>query len=257
MYRIKIIVISTILLCLLQRQALAQEDDSVKTAYKSVSGFYLGIAGRFMDVSALNDNLIRNGLAPLESGIVGFSLGFTGRRPTQNSYASFELSYLGTADDGTRSSLESKLELFQLSITGHYDVIANESWLLYPYLSIGWDWGKLTVSQIYGDSTFNSSLSTLNDPEVVQNKYHAVAPKLELGLGVERRIRLPMTDLFVGISGGYTLSPRSYWTLKAVKSYSDSPTLNNTGWGFKLFFRVEPNNVKPKKEPWSLYRFFK
>lgn len=236
----------------------AQESNTVETKKSPKYGLYLGISGQLPDLSDLNASLVRSELAPLDLGAVGVSVGYTGRNADQNSYASFELSYLGTTDNYLNPNLKSKLEIWQFSITGHYDVITNKNWLLYPYLSLGLNGARLTVSQIYGDSTFTSSLSNLYDPEVEQKKYYAAAPIFgELGLGVERKITLPGVDFFIGVSGGYNLSPTAYWGLENLKYYSDNPGFSTTGWSFEVIYRFEVNNVKPKKESWNLYRFFK
>ena len=82
--------------------------------------------------------------------------------------------------------------LGELASFGHYDLVANDKWLVYPYLGVGVNYARLTVSSMVSNANFQTSLANPGIEEVVQRRYAPDGLMLfgELGAGVERVIKL-------------------------------------------------------------------
>ena len=233
------------------------EADSVNTIK---TGFYLSVAsaGATSSIDDLNAQLRAAGQLPVTEGLVGGSIGITNRFADQNSYSVSRLSMLATTDEEANSNQKTRLIVGEIVVSGHYDVITNPHWLLYPYLGFGISYGRLTVSSIVPNNRFQNSLRNPGDDEIAQKKYGTDGLMIfgELGGGVERVLKLPGLDLYLGISGGYRLSNDRSWTLNGVKTFYDT-SFDTRGWTFEFKFRFESNPASGQSASRGLFEFFK
>ncbi len=135
-------------------------------------------------------------------------------------------------------------------------MITNPKWLIYPYLGVGVNYARLTVSSVVSNLNFQNSLANLGVEEVEQRNYRTDGLMLfgEIGVGVERVLVVADSDLFVGLSGGYRLSTSNAWTLGSVKIYE--ATFGTQGWVFQLIIRAEDRPDRARRNR-GLLRFFK
>ena len=241
-------------LLLLPLWLLAQEKDSTNTL---VTGSYASTTVAFSNrLSALNRQLRTAGQLPLSEALIGVSLGVTNRFADQNSYQSTRLSLLTTRDESSNSNQDTHLILGELSFFGNFDVVASPRWLVYPYIGAGVNYARLTVSSVVSNANFQTSLANPGIQEVDQKRYGTDGLMLfgELGLGVERSIKLSDGVVFVGLSGGYRLSTSNSWVLKGVKFYDAS--FNTQGWVIELKLRAEEHSDSNGRNR-GLFKFFK
>ena len=239
---------------LLPLTLLAQERDSIPPLK---TGFYASTALSFPSrLSALNRQLEAANQLSLTEVLIGINLGVTNRFADQNSYASSRLGFFTTEDNDFNSNRDTQLILGELASFGHYDLVGNDNWLVYPYLGLGVNYARLTVSSVVSNASFSTSLANPGIEEVVQRRYHTDGLMLfgELGVGVERVIKLRYGVLFVGLSGGYRLSTSRGWTLKDVKIYDDS--FSTQGWIVQLIIRSEEQSDGTRGSR-GLFQFFK
>ncbi len=239
-------------------ESVAQSFDTTNSAR---SGFYLSVIGQDVDLDNLNRELEQAGIPRLTSGLVGTSMGFTNRFRDQNSYGNTQLSLLSTFDDGGNAESDARLTLWKISFAGQYDVIPSEKWLVYPYLQFGTNLAQLRVSSTTNVSSFQGSLSNLNEPDELVKRYSSgLFISGGLGAGVERRFTFPGTIEFIGLSAGYEVSPRSEWqTNGANYILTNSPSFRTNGWVFELRFRLEydPTTLTDReRQPRGLFKFF-
>ena len=241
-------------LSLLPFLSYAQEQDSVNAVR---TGSYVSVAVINPNLSDLNQRLRAAGLAPLTEGFVGTSFGITNRFADQNSYSVTRLSFLASTDDRANENLSTRLIVWELSIMGHYDLLSNPNWLIYPYLGFGTNYARLTVSSIGDNSNFQSSLNNIASEEVFQKKYGSDGLMVfgELGGGIERILKFNGFYMFVGASGGYRLASSRAWTYKGVKPFGDT-SFGTQGWTFDFKFRFEINPNPDQKVSRGLYQFF-
>lgn len=129
-------------------------------------------------------------------------------------------------------------------------------WLVYPYLGVGVNYAWLTVSSVVSNVNFQTSLANPGIEEVEQRRYRTDGLMLfgELGVGVERVLKLADADLYIGLSGGYRVSTSNGWVLKGVKFYDAS--FSTQGWVIELKFRAEEQSNRPRTNR-GLFKFFK
>ena len=233
--------------------ALCQDSDSANTFQ---TGFYVSVmaAGASSSVDDLNQQLRAAGQLPVGESLIGTSVGFTTRFADQNSYGAVRLSTLMGAEEDADTNQKTRLSVWELTSMGHYDLVSNFNWLVYPYLGIGAVYHRLVVSSLTSGGTFQGSLAQLNDDEVVQKRYGSDGLSIfgELGGGVERVLKLSGSDMYIGISGGYRLARPEVWSLEGLKAFDSA--FSTTGWifEFKLRFEQRPNAERPR----GLFRFF-
>ena len=247
-------VLTMLVLLLLPSSLMAQPSDSTKIK----TGMYFNISAKgTRELIDLNEQLQAAGHVPLVETLFGTALGVTNRFADQNSYSTTYVSLLVGSDNSPDNSRSTTLFVWELGNTAHYDVIANPRWLVYPYLGTGLNYGRLTVSAIDPNGTFQNSLSNLSNTEVVQKKYGSDGLMLfgELGGGVERVLKLPGSYTYVGLSGGYRLSTQQPWILAGVKTFEES--FGTQGWTVELKFRFEANPEANPNARRGLFRFFK
>ncbi len=239
---------------LLPLSLLAQEKDSIPPLK---TGFYASSTVSFPSrLSALNRQLQAANQLPLTEALIGISFGVTNRFEDQNSYSSSRLSFFTTEDNDFNSNQDTQLIMGELASFGHYDLVANDKWLVYPYLGVGVNYARLTVSSVVSNANFQTSLANPGIEEVVQRRYHTDGLMLfgELGAGVERVIKLSDGVLFVGLSGGYRLSTSKSWVLRDVKFYDAS--FSTQGWIVQLIIRAE-EHPEGNRRSRGLFKFFK
>ncbi len=239
---------------LLPLSLLAQKRDSIPPLK---TGFYASSAVCFLSrLSTLNRQLQLANQLPLTEAMIGVSFGVTNRFEDQNSYGSSRLSFFTTEDNNFDSNQDTQLILGELAGFGHYDLVANDKWLVYPYLGVGVNYARLTVSSVVSNANFQTSLANPGIEEVVQRRYGTDGLMLfgELGAGIERAIELSDGLLFLGLSGGYRLSTSKSWVLKDVKFYDAS--FSTRGWVVQLIIRAEERS-DGNRSGRGLFKFFK
>lgn len=224
-------------------------------------GMYLGIGGQNIDLEDLNRALVQAGVPKLTTGLVGISFGFTNRHRDQDSYGTIQLSYFTTFDDGNDAGNDARLDLWKLPITGHYDLIPSEKWLIAPYLQFSPNLARLKVSSITDITTFQGSLNNLNSPDELIKRYSTgIFISGGIGLGIERRYTFPGTINHIGIRAGYEISPRLGWQTDGANYFLDnSPSYRSNGLVVEFILRVEPNPstlMDSEMKPRGLFKYF-
>lgn len=234
---------------------LAQENDSTNAL--KYGGYVSFNALGARDLSNLNNQLRAAGQLPVTNTFVGFSLGFTSRFADQNSYSGARLSVYGSGDTETESNQQTRLWVAELSSFSFYDLVANPSWLVGPYLGFGFSYARLAVSSVENNLNFQSSLANLAIVEVVTKRYGTDGLQLfgELGAGAERLLKLNGMDFYVGLSGGYRLSTRDAWMLDSTKAFDAD--FGTQGWTLELKLRFEARPDRMTRSARGLIRFFK
>ncbi|WKN42928.1 hypothetical protein [Tunicatimonas pelagia] len=226
------------------------------------TGFYMGLHAQTIDVDNLNAMLQQANQPTLLPDMAGAALGFTMRHRDQNSYSRSQLTYFTLLDNLENDNLrESRVNYWELSVTGNYDVIPSQKWLVYPYLGFGVGLSFLRVSEVISGTSFQGSLNNLNTADLEIKQYMTDAMvNGTAGVGVERRFVFPGTLGFIGISGGYKISEREDWQLRGTSyTLDDSPNFRANGWVFELRFRFEYDpTIKPEqaREPQGLFKLF-
>ena len=234
----------------------AQEEKDSTSTIKY--GFYFSVMALDPDLSELNQQLRTADLAPLTEGLIGMSIGMTNRFADQNAYGVGRLSMVASTDDGANSNLSTRLTVWEVSTLGHYDLLPNPNWLIYPYLGLGTNYARLTVSSLVENTDFQSSLNNLANEEVAQKKYGSDGLMIfgELGGGIERIVRLNYgVDIYIGVSGGYRLASSEPWIHRDVVRF-DNTSFGTQGWTFDFKFRFEINPNPDQKVSRGLYQFF-
>ena len=246
-------IFAALMFFLLSFRTMAQEQDSA--IFKTGVYFSMTINGA-RGLTDLNEQLRAAGHVPLVEALIGASLGVTNRFADQNSYSATRVSLLISSDDALDNSRSTNLLVWEFANFAQYDLIANPKWLVYPYLGTGLNYARLTVSNADPGGSFQNSLNNLATPEVVQKKYGSDGLMLfgELGGGVERVLKLPGSDVYVGLSGGYRLATDRSWVLDGVKAFNES--FSTQGWTFELKFRFEANPEENPEVRRGLFKFF-
>ena len=241
-------------LLLLPFLALAQSSDSTTRIITGVYASPTVYGARAL--TSLNQQLQTAGHAPLIEALIGMTLGTTHRFADQNSYGASHLRWLVGTDDDLDNRRSTVMSVWELGGFGYYDLIPHPKWLVYPSLGVGFSYARLTVSNIEPAASFQSSLSTLGDAEVVQKKYSTGGIMIfgELGAGVERQFSGRTLDWYLGLGGGYRLSTQQPWMLSGVKLYDE--TFNTQGWTAELKIRIEMHPDQPQKVSRGIYRYF-
>lgn len=238
------------LLLLIGITAYSQEKDSSQLRF----GTYISVYNIYPDaLNDLNRQLYAAERLDLNDNILGVSLGFTQRFAEQNSYLAsrftlFSATDLDDSDDHTR------LRIWEFSTTGHYDLIANDNWLGYPYLGVGANIASLTLL-MQTPSTFQGSLETPAS-ETLRHQYITdLMIFADLGLGVERVLRFPEANVYLGFSGGYRLSFGEPWSLDNLRYFTESE-FSTQGWMFEVKLRSEIADPKRRQNSRGLFKFF-
>ncbi len=236
--------------------SVAQSNDTTRVWR---AGFYMSVVGQEVDLDDLNRELAQVGIPTLTSGLVGFSFGFTNRHRDQNSYGMAQFSYMSTFDDGNDAGNNAQLDLWKISVTGQYDVIPNEKWLIFPYLQLSTNLARLKVSSVVNTPSFQGSLSNLGSPDELVKRYSTgMFISGGIGAGIERRLVFPGSIGFIGFSAGYEISPQSEWQTEGGNYFlANSPAFQTNGLVFEFRFRIEINpNTDRNQEPQGIYKFF-
>lgn len=142
-----------------------------------------------------------------------------------------------------------------MSTTGHYDLIANDNWLGYPYLGVGANIASLTTLTQTPTSFQNSLDNPVNE---TQRQQYVTDLMLfaDLGLGVERVLRFPEANLYLGVSGGYRLAMGEPWSLDNLRYFTESE-FSTQGWLFEIKLRSEIADPNNRQNSRGLFRFFR
>lgn len=231
--------------------AHAQEADSSQNFQ---FGTYLSFSNLYPDaLLQLNQQLRSAQRLDLRDDILGVNFGFTQRFADQNSYLTTRLGFFSMTDTED-SDDHTRLNLWELSAIGHYDVIPNHNWLAYPYIGLGFNVASLNLLT-QTPSTFEASLSTPDDG-LLRQKYRAgLMTFADLGLGLERALRFTDVTLFIGAKGGYRFSFSEPWNIDGLRYFTETE-FSTQGWMFELVLRSEladPQNSRNKR---GLFEFF-
>lgn len=237
-------------LLLMSSFAYSQENDSTKIRF----GTFVSVYNLYPTaLTELNQQLDAAQRLDLNDNILGVSFGFTQRFTDQNSYLAsrftfFSVTDLEDSDDHTR------LQVWEFSATGHYDLIANDNWLGYPYLGVGANMASLTLLT-QTPTTFQGSISTPASETLRQQYTTDLMIFADLGLGVERVLRFSQANVYVGFSGGYRLSVGEPWSLDNLRYFTESD-FSTQGWLFEIKLRSEITDPEGGQNSRGLFRFF-
>jgi hypothetical protein len=235
---------------LLGSSAYAQEADSTQLRFGTFISFY----NLYPDgLSELNQQLDAAERLDLNDNILGVSLGFTQRFADQNSYLATKFSFF-SATDMEDSDDHTRLRIWEISTTGHYDLIANDNWLGYPYLGVGANIASLTMlTQTPG--SFQSSLSSPASELQRQQYVTDLMLFANLGMGIERALRFPEATLYLGFNGGYRFSFSEPWSLDSLRYFTETD-FSTQGWMFEIKLRSEITDPKSRQNARGMFQFF-
>jgi len=214
------------------------------------NGFTYQASIRYSDFSKLNNALIDNGFNELNKDNLFFSLGFTSRIIDDKSYASILLSYARIEPSIQNNSKKALMDVFEIALESQRIISNNPKWLLYPYFGFGCNYSRMKLTEKVVNFDFNESVSNLSTSEENVKKYFLRNPLFfgNIGLGIDRKLKIFGDDFYIGYSLGYKFSTKSDW------GYKESPSLSFGGLEFKIKIRVEYNdkykNKKPKLFEW-------
>ncbi len=237
-------------LLLISSFAFSQENDSTKIRFGTFVSVYNLYPTALTD---LNQQLDAAQRLDLNDNILGVSFGFTQRFADQNSYLASRFTFF-SATDLEDSDDHTRLRVWEFSATGHYDLIANDNWLGYPYLGVGANIAGLTLLTQTPDS-FQSSLNSPASETLRQQYTTDLMLFADLGLGVERVLRFSEANIYLGISGGYRLSLGEPWSLDNLRYFTESD-FSTQGWLFEIKLRSEIADPENRQNSRGLFRFF-
>lgn len=237
-------------LLLISSFAFSQENDSTKIRFGTFVSVYNLYPTALTD---LNQQLDAAQRLDLNDNILGVSFGFTQRFADQNSYLASRFTFF-SATDLEDSDDHTRLRVWEFSATGHYDLIANDNWLGYPYLGVGANIAGLTLLTQTPDS-FQSSLNSPASETLRQQYTTDLMLFADLGLGVERVLRFSEANIYLGISGGYRLSLGEPWSLDNLRYFIESD-FSTQGWLFEIKLRSEIADPENRQNSRGLFRFF-
>ena len=237
-------------LLLMSSFAFSQENDSTKIRFGTFVSVYNLYPTALTD---LNQQLDAAQRLDLNDNILGVSFGFTQRFADQNSYLASRFTFF-SATDLEDSDDHTRLRVWEFSATGHYDLIANDNWLGYPYLGVGANIAGLTLLTQTPDS-FQSSLNSPASETLRQQYTTDLMLFADLGLGVERVLRFSEANIYLGISGGYRLSLGEPWSLDNLRYFTESD-FSTQGWLFEIKLRSEIADPENRQNSRGLFRFF-
>jgi len=239
----------SLLLCSLS--SLAQEQDSTSTLR---FGTYLSIQSAYpQKLSGLNQQLRDAQRLDLNDQMIGVSFGFTQRFSDQNSYTAAEIGFY-TMTNTEDSDDHTRLTVWEFSATGHYDLVPDQDWLVYPYLGLGLNTASLRLLT-QTPNTFAAGLANPANAPVEQNYRTDFMSFLDLGAGVERALRFPQTIIYLGISGGYRFSLSEPWSVDNLRYFTETD-FSLQGWMLELKLRSELANRANQQRHRGLFKFF-
>jgi len=237
-------------LLLVGTAAYPQEKDSTELRF----GTYVSVYNLYPNaLTDLNRQLDAAQRLDLNDNILGVSLGFTQRFSDQNSYLASRFTFF-SANDWEDSDDHTRLTVWEFSTTGHYDLIANNNWLGYPYLGVGANIASLTLLT-QTPTSFQNSLSRPASETLRQRYVTDLMIFADLGLGIERVLRFSEANVYLGFSGGYRLSFGEPWSLDNLRYFSESE-FSTQGWMFEVKLRSEIANPKSRQDSRGLFKFF-
>lgn len=240
-----------IVLLLCPFTTLAQEQDSTNTLR---FGTYLSLYLAYPQaLSELNQQLRDAQRLDLNDNIVGGTFGFTQRFADQNSYLVTRFGFYSLTD-AEDSDDHTRLNVWEASVTGHYDLVPDQNWLVYPYLGLGFNLANLKLLT-QTPTTFAASLATPNSGQLEQNFRTDLISFFDVGLGVERALRFPQTTVYFGASGGYRLSFSEPWNVDNLRYFTETDfSMQGLIVEFKL--RTELTGPPNQRKQRGLFRFF-
>jgi len=223
----------------------------VDTSITVKNGFYFESARRFCNLNELNKDLKNAGYSELDNNYVGFSIGCASRFSDKNSYGTAQMTFLsiGPMNKDTNSK-NGDIYTLELSTEMHCVISKSSKWFVYPYYGFGIDYSMLKLTETVNQMNFNQSISDLSSKEKNIKKYYMDMPLVfvNLGIGIDRKIRIHETNYYIGLGLGYRLSTKSRW------GYNDSPSISYTGFEFKVRIRFEFENTWSRKNRPSIYK---
>jgi len=232
----------------------AQSQDS--TAQMKFGSYLSLLFNGPQQLSDLNQQLRAAQQLRIGENLVGASVGFTTRFADQNSYSLLKFSFLSSASTED-TNLKTSLMIGEISAVGHYDLLPNPNWLVYPYLGVGVNFARLRIATYDLNGNFASSLTNLGNEEVQQKTYYSETfmSFLDLGAGIERVLRFNGVDAYLGLSGGYRFSGETSWELEGVKNFFNT-SFSTQGWVFEVKLRSELTTPTDPDKNRGLFRFF-
>jgi len=241
--------LTVLLILFLSFQGYTQND----TISSQKKGFIFESSSRNMNFSSLNELLSISGFPRIDNNVIGFSLGRTYRFSDMNSYGSGVITFLETESSNSEGDSKSAvIRMLELAAEMHWVVSKSPKWFIYPYYGFGISASKLKLTEKITNLTFEESISDLSANKENSREYYSEYPLLfaNLGIGIDRKIKISSIDYYLGLSLGYRLSTKSNW------GYAGSPSINYNGFEFKLKVRFEINNENLKHYKPKYYKYF-
>jgi hypothetical protein len=213
-------------------------------------GLTYQVSFRYINLSNLNNALIENGFNNFKKDNLGISLGITSRIIDEKSYMSSLLNYSKIESLNDDNSKKATIDVFEIAIESQRIISNSPKWLFYPYFGFGCGYSRMKLTEKIINFDFNESISNLSTSEENVKNYFLKNPLFygNIGLGIDRKLKIFGDDFYIGYSLGYKFSTKSDW------GYKESPRLSFGGLEFKVKIRVEYNekykNKKPKLFEW-------
>mgnify|MGYP005860666103 CR=1 FL=1 len=225
----------TILFVCLTVNAISQDNNGLYSL-----GLLFGYNLESISNSQINDYLVANDYYSSSNILSNNSLGFSIRPLKHTSIINVNFNY------GV-SLLENSNEktIFNSSSFGFeylYDLIKPDEWLIAPIIGLRLNNYKLMAVSKYATSVLSKNY--------LEEAFHTnLSPSLNIGMQIDRKIKIHYLDLFLGIKGGYNLSfLSSNWYNSSQQKLNTIPAINLSGFNFGFCGRIEFNIEKMLKK---------
>lgn len=202
------------------------------------TGWIIKSGERNFTFKALNSAFNNAGVAQLNNRVFGYSIGIASRSITKHTYGTATLSYLSANNHEMQPRpLLSSIDIIELALNYHFALNNDSEWLVLPYFGYGVGYGSMLIINNDQNATFAQSVTNLTQNDGFKKRYNMeqLYAFANIGLGLERGIRIACYQLFIGFSSGYQLTTKSGW------GYPDLPSIRYGGLEWRVSVRVEPN----------------
>lgn len=226
---IRLVTFSTFLLCFFKGNS--QTDTIVPFKY----GFTYESSERFCNIRNLNSSLKDASFAEIENKFRGISFGWTTREKNNNSYTTIHFTWLASEPNNVASNNKARIDVFELACNYHGVFSKSAKWLLYPYVGIGLNLGRLRLTET---NSFYENISNPTNQQVYFNDFPVISGNI--GVGVDRKISIFKLDYYLGLNFGYAISTKEGW------GFEQTPLTSYSGFEYKIKVRVEINKRSTK-----------
>lgn len=174
-------------------------------------GWIIQSGVRYCNLQMLNTTFENNGISLLNNQLFGYSIGLTSRSISKNSYGSVTLSFFGANNDGMQTqTLSSSIDIVELAFSSQLVLTNSPEWLVFPYKGYVAGYGSMRITDKDQTTTLAESIADLKQNDDTKKRYPMEYPYAfaNIEIGIDMGSKLASHQLFIGLSGGYNLTPR-------------------------------------------------